>query len=92
MTSSNVVYSTSTDETPSFEGLSEELQFDLILSDAAIEAEEDAWGDFCFVCFRSTDHRGEHDDLVDEGKASYDPKRGYVYKNDHIYSFEKALG
>ena len=26
---------------------------------------------FCFVCGRCTDHWGEHDDLVEAGKAEY---------------------
>ena len=34
--------------------------------------------DFCFVCNRPTDHRAEHDDLVEAGLASYDPEEGIV--------------
>ena len=28
--------------------------------------------EFCFVCCRSTNHIGEHDDLVEQGLASYE--------------------
>lgn len=26
---------------------------------------------YCFICSRPTDHRGEHDDLVEAGLAEY---------------------
>lgn len=32
----------------------------------------------CFVCGRHTDHWGEHDDLVEQGKARYEDN-GSVY-------------
>lgn len=37
--------------------------------------------DWCYVCSRPTDHRAEHDDLVEEGKARYDEDFGLVYFN-----------
>lgn len=35
---------------------------------------------YCFVCWRPTDHVGDHDDLVAAGKASYDstPQGNFV--------------
>lgn len=34
--------------------------------------------EFCFVCGRPTDHRAEHDDLVEAGRARYDEHNGVV--------------
>lgn len=39
---------------------------------------DDPW---CYVCNRPTDHRAEHDDLVEQGKARYDDDFGNVYYN-----------
>lgn len=41
----------------------------------------DAYDEWCYVCSRPTDHRAEHDDLVEEGKARYDEIDGFVYYN-----------
>ena len=34
--------------------------------------------DWCAVCSRSTDHRGEHDDLKEAGLVQYHAFYGYV--------------
>lgn len=80
-TASATVYSTATNEKASFAGLSEALVSELRLN----APENHTWSsddqDWCFVCSRPTDHRGEHDDLVDAGHASYDNRFGVVYSS-----------
>lgn len=79
MTTSNAVYSTTTGEENSFAQLSPEAVEKLGL--AAPRYADLMEYEFCFVCSRSTDHRGEHDDLVEEGKARYDENFPMVYFN-----------
>lgn len=81
MTTSNAtaVYSTTTGEENSFAQLSTEMVEKLGL--AAPRLAELPEYEFCFVCSRATDHRGEHDDLVEEGKARYDEEFPMVYFN-----------
>lgn len=68
-----LAYTTSTD------GLERDFRS---ADDRAFEADEsDFYNDWCFVCSRPTDHRGEHDDLVAQSKASYDDVYGFVYYN-----------
>ena len=83
-TGSTTVYSTSTDSKPVFEDLDPELRYELGLPsdselDFPIYNESDYYDEWCFVCSRPTDHRGEHDDLVEQGKASYDRTSGTVF-------------
>lgn len=73
MTTSNAVYSTTTGVESTFGELSEEL-----LSELGLNTPKDDY-EFCFVCSRATDHRGEHDDLVEAGKARYDEIDAMVY-------------
>lgn len=73
-----LVFSTSTAGESSFEGLDQKLQEELLLTPGS-DSDEEYWADeYCFVCKRATDHRGEHDDLVEAGKAAYDQWRPYV--------------
>lgn len=80
MIASTTVYSTTTEGGADYTGLSAEL-----VSELRLDAPEghSAWEDqdWCFVCSRPTDHRGEHDDLLEEGKASYDSLYGVVYSS-----------
>lgn len=86
-TEATTVYSTSTDSKPVFEDLDPELRYELGLpADSALDFpiydESDYYDDeWCFVCNRATDHRAEHDDLVDQGLASYNPELPLVYSN-----------
>lgn len=80
------VYSTSTTEGTSFEALPSELRIELGLpSTEASDGydplwdEADLYDEWCYVCSRPTDHRAEHDDLVERGLASYDREFGIVY-------------
>lgn len=41
------------------------------LDDFDTADESDFYDEWCFVCSRATDHRGEHDDLVASGRAHY---------------------
>jgi hypothetical protein len=83
----STVYSTATGEkTPEFEELSLELRYELGLPTEESSRdydpfydESDYYDEWCFVCSRPTDHRGEHDDLVAEGRAKYDSRLGMVY-------------
>jgi hypothetical protein len=59
------VYSTSTEGEAIFEALSAELVNEL---DLRMETPE--W-EYCFVCSRATDHRAEHDDLLEQGLVRY---------------------
>lgn len=77
-TSSTTVYSTSSTGEVNFSNLDEELSLDLDLVepdyshyDRHLYDESDPYEEWCFVCSRATDHRGEHDDLVEQGLASY---------------------
>lgn len=45
--------------------------------DSPVELED--YYEFCFVCSRPTDHRAEHDDLVEAGRARYDEHNGVVH-------------
>jgi hypothetical protein len=86
----SVAYSTSTSGEVNYEGLNEELSYELELYPADPHADDywvggydDGWDSaYCFVCHRSTDHRGEHDDLVAEGLASYGK-----FENASVYSY-----
>jgi len=82
MTNSTVYSTVSGEKTASFEGLSSELRYELGLPTEQ-DVRDDSFSEFpddyeyylnewCFVCSRPTDHRGEHDDLVEQGLASYD--------------------
>lgn len=90
MTNSTVYSTTSGEKTASFEALSLELRYEL-----GLPTDEDSRGDdfyhdlsdydyymneWCFVCSRPTDHRGEHDDLVEQGLASYDDTYPMVHR------------
>lgn len=79
MTTSNAVYSTTTGEDNGFDQLSSEM-LDKLGLDASPLADIEEY-EFCFVCSRATDHRGEHDDLVEQGKARYDENFPMVYFN-----------
>lgn len=81
MIDSATVYSTSTEGGADFTGLSAELVSELRLNAPAGASSMWEDQDWCFVCQRPTDHWGEHDDLVEEGKASYDPTYGVVYSS-----------
>jgi len=59
------VYSTSTEGEAVFEALSAEL-----IQELDLLAETPDW-EYCFVCSRATDHRAEHDDLLEEGLVRY---------------------
>jgi len=72
------VYSTSTNGEVDFSNLDEDLSLDLDLVepdysqyDRHLYDESDFYNEWCFICSRPTDHRGEHDDLVEQGLASY---------------------
>lgn len=72
-----LVYSVSTGAQA--EVLSDTLRDQFLLDTRAEEASWDQYYEpFCFVCGRATDHFAEHDDLVDQGLASYD-RDGYVH-------------
>lgn len=43
-----------------------------------VEFDVDPW---CYACNRPTDHRAEHDELVEAGLARYDSDLPYVYFN-----------
>ncbi len=78
------LYSTATGTTPVIADLSDELRYDLDLYagvDADFPAGDDSdyYFEYCFVCSRATDHRGEHDDLVEAGHATYSLTDGVVY-------------
>ncbi len=86
MSTATPVYSTATDSKPVFADLAPELAQELGLPsdselDFSIYEESDCYDEWCFVCNRPTDHRAEHDDLVDQGLASYDPELPFVYSN-----------
>lgn len=52
---------------------------------APIRDYDDPWDvPFCFVCSRCTDHVGEHDDLVEAGRAYYD--------GDNVWPVENRWG
>lgn len=92
MTNSTVYSTTSGERTASFEALSPELRYELGLPTDEDSRDEDFYHDlsdydhyyymneWCFVCSRPTDHRGEHDDLVDQGLASYDDTYPMVHR------------
>lgn len=71
------IYSTSTDGAPIVGDLDSDLRYELGFSSEELESpasfydESDFYNEWCFVCSRPTDHRGEHDDLVEQGLASY---------------------
>lgn len=55
--------------------------------DAPVMELEDHYYEWCFVCSRPTDHRAEHDDLVEVGRARYDEHNGVVhYISEGVYS------
>lgn len=62
------VYSTSTESEAVFEALSAELTEELELN---LLGEDSSDWEFCFVCSRATDHRAEHDDLLEQGLVRY---------------------
>lgn len=84
-TNATIAYSTTTAEKPVLGEISTDLLYELGLQEASEPdfdpswAESDLYDEWCFVCSRPTDHRGEHDDLVAQGLASYDPKLPMVY-------------
>lgn len=84
-TGATTVYSTSTTEGASFSELSSALRAELGIAEEERDGfnpfydESDYYDEWCFVCKRPTDHRGEHDDLVEQGLASYDRFSGTVY-------------
>lgn len=88
MTNSTVYSTTSGEKSPSFEELSLELRYELGLPTEESSREDDYYpydpadylDEWCFVCSRPTDHRGEHDDLVDQGLASYDSIMPMVHR------------
>lgn len=41
-----------------------------------VEFDVDPW---CYACNRPTDHRAEHDELVEAGLARYDEHNGVVH-------------
>lgn len=86
-TGATTVYSTSTTEGVSFSELSSALRVELGIAEEERDGfnpfydESDYYDEWCFVCSRPTDHRAEHDDLVEQGLASYDRTSGIVYSN-----------
>lgn len=84
-TGATTVYSTSTTGEVSFAELSLDLRAELGISVEERDSfnpfydESDYYDEWCFVCGRPTDHRAEHDDLVEQGLASYDRTSGIVY-------------
>lgn len=87
LASSTTVYSTSTGEVNPFialpEALQGELQFIQLANGETVwaESQSDYMDEYCFVCSRATDHRGEHDDLVEQGLATYSRTTAEVYRN-----------
>lgn len=85
MTNSTVFSTTSGETKPAFEALSFDLRYELGLPTEEssqhhdYDYDESDYYDWCFVCSRPTDHRGEHDDLVEAGLASYDSHLGMVH-------------
>lgn len=81
--SATTVYSTATGSKSVYDALPLELKYELGLGTTpAAQAEEQSFEEYyewCFVCSRPTDHRGEHDDLVEAGKAEYASDSGCVY-------------
>lgn len=83
---STTVYSIGTDGKASYDELDLDTRYELGLSTQESSEgymfydESDYYDEWCFVCSRPTDHRGEHDDLVISGRASYDPLLGMVYR------------
>lgn len=71
------IYSTSTGGAPLVGDLDPDLLNELGFRSEELERpdsfydESDFYNEWCFVCSRPTDHRGEHDDLVEQGLASY---------------------
>lgn len=79
---STILYSTSTGTGSSYGELTEELaeQVQLFSENYRTDFDEaDLYDSWCYVCSRPTDHRGEHDDLVVEGRARYDERFEIVY-------------
>lgn len=82
------VYSTSTGEDAPFIDLPSEVQDELELDRLQRDSDQyDPWVDitdylteYCFVCLRATDHRGEHDDLVEQGLATYSRNTAEVHR------------
>lgn len=85
---SNTVYSTSTGEANPFISLPVELETELGIyrDEVSPEGEYTPYDmadyiEYCFVCGRCTDHRGEHDDLVEQGLAVYSRNTAEVFRN-----------
>lgn len=82
MTTNEAVYSTSSTGGSRIGALSAETVQALGL-DQSDEynsmADLDSYYEWCFVCSRPTDHRAEHDNLVEAGKAKYSTDLGVVY-------------
>lgn len=85
---STTVYSTSTGEANPFIALTTELENELGIHRGEISPEDEYipydmadYIEFCFVCSRATDHRGEHDDLVEQGLAVYSRNTAEVFRN-----------
>lgn len=84
MTTNEAVYSTSTTGGNRIGALSADAVYELGLdqsSEYRSVADMDSYYEYCFVCSRATDHRAEHDELVQEGKAKYATDVGVVYYN-----------
>jgi hypothetical protein len=81
MTTSQAVFTTATGAESTFSAMTEALREELGLHEgfSSLEAEEYSM-EYCFVCGRATDHRGEHDALVEQGLAAYSRTEGVVYR------------
>jgi hypothetical protein len=85
MTNSTPFYTSETGKGGSIaEDLSADLLSTLGFSAEQLTSEEDAFlEEWCHVCGRPTDHRGEHDDLVEANLAAYSSTEGVVYNLEH---------